>query len=460
MVLPTGAVTTGWPSVRKKCGELGISFDPWQEGAGKAIFAKRADGIYAATVGGVVISIPRQVGKTFLLGSMVFALCLLHPRLTVIFTAHRLRTAGETFSVMQGMTRRKKIAPHISRVVLGSGEEEIQFRNGSRILFGARERGFGRGFAQVDVIVFDEAQILTDNAIDDMVPATNQAKHPAGALILMTGTPPKPTDPSEVFSMKRREALAGESEDTVYIEFSADPGARPDDHAQWRKANPSFPKRTPVEAMLRMRKNLTPDSFMREGLGIWDDDTSGDFFTPGKWGQGGDPESTIASTPVLGIAVSVDRSRATIGAAGLSPSGKLHLEPIKTDTGLGWVIDEALRLQESHSPAAFVMDGGGPGADLVEPLLDAGVKLTVMDLNDVKDACSLIFDTVENGGHAHLDDPDLNAAVKGAKRRDIGDRFAIGRRKSTNDVTPFEAVTFAAWGVSQQLDYDPLESIG
>jgi hypothetical protein len=137
----------------------------------------------------------------------------------------------------------------------------------------------------------------------------------------------------------------------------------------------------------------------------------------------------------------------------------MHLEPVKTDTGLGWVIDEALRLQESHNPAAVVMDGGGPGADLVEALAEAGVKLTVMSLDDVKAACSLVFDTVEAGGHAHLNDPDLNAAVKGAKRRDIGDRFAIGRRKSASDVTPFEAVTFAAWGVSQQLDYDIHDSI-
>jgi len=194
-------VSTGWPAVRDKCGDLGITFDAWQDGTGRLILAKREDGLYATTVGGVVISIPRQVGKTFLLGSIVFALCLLFPNLTVIWTAHRLRTAAETFASMQGMARKQKIKPHISKIVLGSGDEEIQFHNGSRILFGARERGFGRGFSEVDVLVFDEAQILTENAIDDMLPATNQSPNP---LILYTGTPPKPTDPGEVFKMKAR----------------------------------------------------------------------------------------------------------------------------------------------------------------------------------------------------------------------------------------------------------------
>jgi hypothetical protein len=40
--------------------------------------------------------------------------------------------------------------------------------------------------------------------------------------------------------------------------------------AQWAKANPSYPKRTPKKAILRLRKLLSLDDFMREALGIWD----------------------------------------------------------------------------------------------------------------------------------------------------------------------------------------------
>jgi hypothetical protein len=222
-----GSSATGWPSVRDKCRELGISFRPWQHSTGRLILAKRADGKYAATIGGTGLSIPRQVGKTFLVGAIVFALCLLFPNLTVIWTAHRLRTAEETFGKMQGFARRKKIAPHVLKVLTGSGSEEIHFHNGSRILFGARERGFGRGFDEVDVLIFDEAQILSDSAFDDMMPATNQSRQPTGALLLFMGTPPKPTDPGEVFTRMRTEALSGEDEDTGWVEFGADPGFEP-----------------------------------------------------------------------------------------------------------------------------------------------------------------------------------------------------------------------------------------
>jgi hypothetical protein len=276
---PKGVVSTGWPAVEKKCRELGITFRPWQPDVGRLILAKRADGKYAATVGGTGLSIPRQVGKTFLVGAIMFALCLLRPKLTVIWTAHRVRTAEETFGKMQAFAKRKRIAPHIAKIVLGSGDEAIIFRNGSRILFGARERGFGRGFDEVDVLVFDEGQILTENALDDMIPATNQSRQPTSALLLFMGTPPKPKDPSEVWMRMRSEALTGEDDDTGWVEFGADPSHHftplpaPLSSADWKqiaKANPSFPDDTPREAILRMRKKLGADSFGREGAGIYD----------------------------------------------------------------------------------------------------------------------------------------------------------------------------------------------
>ncbi|NUP32101.1 MAG: hypothetical protein HOU01_10330 [Streptomycetaceae bacterium] len=170
---PKGAASTGWPAVERKCRDLGIRFRWWQTQVGRIILAKRPDGKYATTVGGTGLSIPRQVGKTFLVAAIIFALCLLRPKLTVLWTAHRLSTAEETFKKLQAFAKRKRIAPHVAKVVLGSGEEEIRFRNGSRILFGAREKEFGRGLDEVDVLVFDEAQILTENALDAQVPAAS-----------------------------------------------------------------------------------------------------------------------------------------------------------------------------------------------------------------------------------------------------------------------------------------------
>jgi hypothetical protein len=457
VVVPKGVVSTGWPSVEKKCRELGIGFRWWQKPIGQIILAKRADGKYASTVGGTGLSIPRQVGKTFLVGAIVFALCLLRPNLTVIWTAHRARTAEETFGKMQAFARRKRVKPHVEKIWLGSGEEEIRFRNGSRILFGARAREFGRGFDEVDVLIFDEAQILTDAVLDDMIPATNQSRQETSALLLFMGTPPRPKDPGEVFTRMREEALSGEDEDTGWVEFGADPDYEPTpppaplteaDWAQVAKANPSFPEDTPREAILRMRKKLGPDSFLREGYGIWDDPTRRrDVFGRGFWGlcRGDLP----AGLPMgaLAVTATMDLSKSAITAA--APDGDMmHVKPLRHGPGTGWVVERAKELQAAHDVEVSV-DGRGPAAVLIPHLEQAGVRLRILSTSDVLDACAEIYTRVQDGRLRHGDYPELNTAVAGAVKRNVGKRWAWGQGASDTDITTLDGATFAAWAADK-----------
>ena len=68
VVVPEGIVSTGWPAVRDTLANLGVFFDQWQQDLSKLALGKRRNGKSAAGVGGVVLSIPRQVGKTFWVG--------------------------------------------------------------------------------------------------------------------------------------------------------------------------------------------------------------------------------------------------------------------------------------------------------------------------------------------------------------------------------------------------------
>lgn len=416
VVLPEGIVSTGWPAVRAKCVELGVLFDPWQDGLGRAILGKRGDGKYAAGIGGVVLSIPRQVGKTYTIGAVIFALCVLCPGLTVIWTAHHNRTTTETFMSMQAMAKRIKIRPFILQVLLGSGDEEIRFRNGSRIMFGARERGFGRGMAKVDVEVFDEAQILTERALDALVPATNQSKQPAGALLFFMGTPPKPTDPSEAFTAKRKKALAGVSRDTLYVEFGADECAKVDDRKQWAIANPSFPLRTPVEAMSRMRENLTDDSFRREALGVWDREVVG-VFPVDAWGLCADPGSGIAGRPVLALAMSLDRAKLCLAAAGRRGDGLLHIEIVKHGVAGAGFVAEVARISVEHGAQVIVHPHHAVGS-LIPELETAKVRLKLTNSIEYTQACGAYFDAVVEHRVRYVpEQPELEAAMAVATQK-------------------------------------------
>lgn len=410
------------------------------------------------------MSIPRQVGKTYLIGMIIFALCIANPGTLVLWTAHRVPTANETFGSMKTMVDQPRLKPHIISATAPAGNGVIKFRNGSRILFGAREKGFGRGFQKVGIVVYDEAQILTEAALDDMIPATNTSANP---LVFFIGTPPKPSDPSDVFVNLRHEALNGNENDTLYIEFSADENADPNDRDQWAKANPSYPHRTPARSMLRMKRLLGAESFLREGLGIWDRVGGLGVFSIGSWAKcfigWADEEKTTPSDPdgellALGIAADLDQTWLSLGAA-QGNAGKRHLGSVyrmRADTSADAFVAEVKRIQDERDVPVGI-DKKGPASFLIPALEDAGVRLTLLGLDEFVQSNSDLRAAVEQGAVTHGNYTELNAAVDAATWRKIGDRRAFARK--TGDISSLEAVAIALWVDSNEPTYNLLDSI-
>lgn len=448
VVIPEGIVSTGWPAVRDTLALLGIRFDPWQQGAGQLILSKDADGYYACTVGGVTMSIPRQVGKTFMIGWIVFALCIIHPGLTVTWSAHKKDTADETFDGMKSMASTPQMAPHIDRTPDNGSEQKIEFSNGSRVVFGARERGFGRGFTKVDIVVFDEAQILTERAVDDMIPAQNASPN---ALTIMIGTPPKPIDQSEIFEEARRAALSGDSDDSLYIEFSADPKADPDDREQWRKANPSYPSRTKEKAMLRMRRKLTKDSFLREAMGIWDEISNRRVaFPAGKW-EACAIENPSDDWPIaaIGIDMNPDRTWVSVSFAFFTDDG-LHVELTETEAYTEGGSDELLKWikKTARRRIPVVIDAYSPARVFEAPLKQEKCFVRVLSGNEFPQACMGLHDAVKEGTVTHFDQSELNESVAGATKKPVGKAgaWAFTRDDLDVDLTPLMSAVCAHFG--------------
>lgn len=458
---PTGITATGWGDVETICARMGVEFDEWQKGVGRLALAKRSNGNLAAMIDGVGLSLPRQVGKTYLMSGLVFALCILRPGTLVIWTAQHSSTHEETFLSMQGFAARHRVKPYVDRVYTGSGDEEVRFANGSRILFGARERGFGRGIPGVDVLVFDEAQHLSERALDAMVATMNTSRF---GLAFFIGTPPRPEDNSESFARMRQDALEGKLTNGVWVECGADENAGPDDRDQWAKANPSYPGRTPAESILRLRSKLTEESFLREALGIWDVRQANGVIPEPSWTAQLDTSSLAVDAFSLGIEVGPDLQWASVALSGRRADGSWHvaLEATQHVNGRGttWLeplIDDLV----SNNPQfrAVVVDVGGP----INPLLtqrgsrywltrpdgSRGVEVTPLSVDELAGGCVNMLTGVVVGDVWHLDQPALTAAALSASKRAIkGDsaRWVWHRRGTNSDITPIQAATYALIG--------------
>ena len=445
LILPEGITSTGWPAVRDRAKRFGLTFDRWQDGLGRAILAKRKSGLYAAGIDGVQVSMPRQVGKTYTFGAIVFALCTLSEGLFVLWTAHRTRTADETFAAMQGYID--------GRPRQANGQQSIKFTNGSRILFGAREGGFGRGFAGVDIIVFDEAQILGQRALDDMVPAVNTAPNP---LILRLGTPPRPTDPSEAFTTFRKQALAGEMSDGLYAEVGADDDADPEDRRQWKKGNPSYPHRTPESAILRMKRQLGPESFRREGMGIWDPEVASQAIGREAWNALTVDEPPSGLRWCAAVRFSVDGSTVALARAGRKPERKSEAVYGQLCTsqgvrnmgeGVHWILDYLTEHRDRW--AQIVVDGKSGAGDLVDRLRAAGFSpktIWTPTTDQVIAAHAMMDAAIRDRSLSHPDDAELEAEAAVISRRKIGASGGFGWTAPEGMTSAgMDALTLAHW---------------
>jgi hypothetical protein len=248
-----------------------LAFDDWQDDLGRLILSKDAVGLFAASI--CAMSLPRQVGKTYLVGCIAFALCLTQPGTTVIWTAHRGRTATETFRAMKAKAKMPELAAFIDQRVKGggirssNGEQEIEFLNGSRILFGAREcrlrcrlrerrdAGARRGAAGDDQ--------------DDGRPAADDERRgePAGAVHGHAASPDRrrrglhDAPPEAIAGRVRGRALR-----RARRERAVRPGRRGRVLAQLRQVNPSFPHRVGERAILRNKKGLDRGLGLPRGL--------------------------------------------------------------------------------------------------------------------------------------------------------------------------------------------------
>lgn len=419
------------------------------------------------------LSVPRQNGKNALLEMReLFGMIGLGE--TIIHSAHEVKTAQahyRRFKEFFGNTaddpnaRYPALNAMVQQVRNVNGQEAIILRDdpergclGGALRVVARSKSSGRGFT-ADLLVIDEAQELTDDALEALVP-TVSAGRLGNSQIIYTGTPPGPNASGEVFARLRAQAIEDAPRGLCYHEWSADPDAPVDldDIGEWKAANPAIGAgRLTLTFVRAERKTLSDEGFKRERLGMWPANAGARrAIDPATWAE------TIAAPPEDGIrsfavAFSANGKRQALAGAvktGKGPTARFHVNVIDTYTGptAGGVAAVADWLAERRERTAQINLLGGAGASaLADALTSRGVPkrvVHVMTTSEYFTSCALLFEGLREGRITHPDeDPDeaLSASVavcdKQQRRRD----GAYGWEATTpdGDETPLEAVSAA-----------------
>ena len=437
--------------------------DPWQQIVLDDWLAVSRGKWASLTCG---LAVPRQNGKNAVI-EIRELFGMIGRGEKILHTAHEIKTARKAFKRLQYFFGTQKDDPAakfpelialVTEVRNTNGQEAIYLKNGGSVEVVARSKNSGRGFT-VDVLVMDEAQEMSEEDLEALMPTTSAA--PKGdPQWIFTGTPPGPLANGEIFTRVRTEALSGSSKRLSWHEWSAEPGANLDDRDAWRLVNPALlTGRLQFEVIEGERARFSDEGFGRERLGIWAEDVgASDAFGLAQWLPS---ESDVVPTgaPVFFVTIAAEMRSATIAAATIE-AGVPHVELADHRSGTSWLTERLRELHGRFPLARVACYRAGPVAAWQPPVGEFGMDLQLLTSSDAASAYAHVRKLAESAAFTHSPDPIVNAALRCCVWRDMDGGGAVPDwRKSTGDISPFVAAVGALWLLETQPSYDVLMSV-
>lgn len=450
-------VATDGPDAAELASAYGLVADPWQALVLDSWLGRDENDKFTATSCG--LSVPRQNGKNAILemrelyGATVIGEKILH-------SAHEVKTHNAAFARLCSFFEDDESFPELAEMLVRirrtNGQEAIELNNGGVIRFSARSRGAARGMT-FDLVVFDEAQELTDIQIAAMM--STMAAAPLGnRQLIYTGTPPGPDSPGEVFGRKRKQAIQGIGKRLAWHEWSVEEIGDITDRERWYETNPGLGIRLDEDFTDEECKSLSEEGFACERLGWWASELGNTEISPDEWAELATTEPpSVDDVPSIGklafgVKFSIDGKTVSIAAAIKPRNGTPYVELVDNRSmreGVTWIAD--LLEPYKAKTAVVVVDGKSHVDDLVAKLHEKGFSAKAVrppSAADVAAACARFLNAVREKKLRHYGQPALDGAVTAAEKRMIGDKGGHGWKGAGGaDVTPVEAVSLGYWGV-------------
>lgn len=434
--------TTDGPDAERIIRAGGIRLDPWQsETLADWMAMTPAQKWACSNCGG---SVPRQNGKTALLNVRAGSGMLLYNE-QVIYTAHLQKTATETFEELAALFEAPKLKRYVKDIKTALGREQIILQNGARIKFLARTRNGGRG-QHGDLLIFDEAQELDDNAQASFIPAISASLNPQ---VIYVGTPPGPETPGTVFRGIREKAMNGETRTTAWFEFSVEEIGDVTDQSRWAETNPALGRRILLSTIESEVEQMAPDTFARERLGWWTPVETGidHAIPPELWEACKSQELKPEGKTAYGVKFSIDGSEVSLCGAVIPKEGPARISLIERNpTGLGvqWLADW---LNARYKEASCIVIDGRNGVDVLVDKISGTWRAKGSVIRPrVKDILASVGTLTNALGEQtvtwYYEQESLRESALSATKRPLGGGWGFGGDNST----PIEAAALALWG--------------
>jgi hypothetical protein len=433
--------------------EYGCNLDEWQRLVVDAWLGRDEEGKRNVTSAG--LSLPRQNGKNVCIEAREFYGLVVDGE-RILHTAHQVRTSKKSFRRLAQMFTDKnhpEIMDIVKQIRYTNGEECIELENGGLIEFSARSRQAARGFDGISLVVFDEAQELTDDQVEAIM-ATLAASATGNRQLIYAGTPPYPGCPGTVFKRRRGICLDDPGRHDSWHEWSIEAKnvnqIKADDATLWYSTNPALGIHLTEDFTAEEFRSMSVDGFARERLGWWAPtiEKQLDYAIDGTaWAECMSKERKPDGKTAFGVKFSPDGSEVCLCGAVIPREGKARISMLErkpTALGTQWLADF---LCERYRSACCVVIDGRNGVDvLIDKIADVWkVKGAIVrpGARDIVASTGMLTDAIFERQLTWFEgQEDLNDSATTSVKRSIGGGFGFGG----DNPLPIEAAALAYYG--------------
>lgn len=435
---------------------LGTPFLPWQQYSADIAGELWPDGTYRYKV--VVVTVPRQSGKTTLMRAVGCDRCMAREALGCFYTAQTGKDARERWQDLAVQITSSPLAPlvHLRRA---AGNERVVFANGSMFRVFAPVATSLHGYTP-PLVMLDEAfahdEVTGDDLMGAIGPAQITIPHRQLWIVSTKGTA------RSVFLNRWIEAGRAGAEGVAILEWAAPDGADIYDPEVWPTFHPGMvqmPGREPLVTAegLTAEAQRLPRSEFERAYGNRETRTAGHLIPAEAWDRlaEADQQAPPSWDGAVGAWCVMPGGTASAIVVAWRDHWGTHARVARSGPGVSWVATTVRELR-AHGVRAWAAANRGPASEVTDELGNPS-WVRQLDGPEYANAWGGLMRYLADGGLMHDGSEPLAIGAANVATRPLGDSSAPSLRNSAGDVSALVALMVSTWALDHRPNDPGLE---
>lgn len=408
----------------------------------------------------VVISLPRQTGKTTLLRPIFLERALSRPGTEAFMTAQHGKDAGKRWAQLVAGVEASDVfgsfvKPPFGNVKRGNGDQQCLFPNGSVIAPFAPGPKSLHGYTPPLVLV-DEGWAFSAEDGAGLMKAIRPAQQTRTdrQLFIISAAGEQTSEWWNALVEAGRRAVEDPRSKMAYFEWSMNEDLDPYDPTSW-DFHPGLDGLITKDDLAEEAKpeNNSHGDFLRGFMNVSTKVRDNTVLDLAKWDQRtrkAVPDVPAPEDMAWGYDVAVDLSSASVWAAWRDADNALQLAVVEHREGSAWLTDFLAKVLDGDhadypAPGVIAADDGGPTRNVTAELVRRGYDVEVLTGRDSSTAWTNVKTHLKHATFHHDGSAALRSAIEVAVEKAAGDATALSRRHSLGPINPLIAAEVAAW---------------